>query len=396
MISFAEAKKITLDAVRRLPVEEVPIEQSLNRILAEDIYSDIDIPLFDKSAVDGYACREEDLGKELELLETIGAGLLPKNDINAGQCSKLTAGALLPKGADCVVKLYDAEQTGNGKIKLNANNKDTKDTKANICYKGEDAREGDLVLKAGTIIKPQHIAVMSMAGAFRPKVSMQPKVGLISAGIEIVEPFTKPQGHQIRNSNSYQLFAQIEAMGCRPRYFGISRDDKNEINQMFSLAIRESDVLIVSGGLSMGDFDYVPMIIENNDIKILFNQVAIKPGRPTKFGVSPNCFVFALPGNPISTFLLFEVLIKPFLYGMMGNTTEAALIPMILGETLVNNKKNKRRYIPVRVSLDGKVFEVPYNGSAHIEVMSSADGFIAIPPNVSELKEGSTVMLIPI
>lgn len=391
MIPFEEAKKILKENVRRLPVEEVFLDASLNRVLAENIVSDMDMPPFNKAAMDGYACKKADITKELELLEIIGAGHSPTKDIGAGQCSKIMTGAIVPTGADCIVKVEHAEQTESGKIKFKI-----KDTPANIAYHGEDVKKGDLVLKAGTVIKPQHIAILAMVGAYRVKVSAQPKIGVISTGTEIVEPFMVPTGPQIRNSNSYQLCAQIESMGCKATYYGIGRDDPVEIQRMFTTAINESDVVIVSGGLSMGDFDYVPKVIAECGVKILFNRVAIKPGRPTTFGVSPDVFIFGLPGNPVSTFILFEILIKPFLYLMMGRDASIKPINLPLGETLTRKETSRRSYIPISISLDSKVHALKYNGSAHIASLHDADGFIAFPIGVAELKEGSPVIVLRI
>ena len=171
-------------------------------------------------------------------------------------------------------------------------------------------RCGEVVLSKGEIIKPQHIAVLASVGCSHPQVSIRPRVGVISTGSELVEPCEKVEGPKIRNSNSYQLFAQIQRMGAVPVYYGIAEDTVESTDLYIRKAMAENNVVLVSGGVSMGDYDFVPEVFKKNGIKILFDQVAIQPGKPITFGVGENVICFGMPGNPVSTFVQFEILVK--------------------------------------------------------------------------------------
>jgi molybdopterin molybdotransferase len=210
MISFADAQKIVLSHALELPSEEVPLGEALNRVLAMDVFSDVDMPPFDKAAMDGYACRRADLESELAVTEVIAAGSMPAGKIGPLQCAKIMTGAVVPEGADCVIMVEYTDKLDNGKISYRG-----KGTDNNICYRGEDVKVNDPALAKGTLIRPQHVAVMAMYGIHSPRVTARPRVGVIATGSELVEVHRKPQGPQIRNSNSPQLSAQAMAMGCR-------------------------------------------------------------------------------------------------------------------------------------------------------------------------------------
>jgi molybdopterin molybdotransferase len=309
MIPFEEALRTVLDSARRLDTERVDITLSINRILAEDAKSDMDMPPFNKSAMDGYACRKADLANELEVVETIPAGYTPTKSIEANQCAKIMTGASVPQGADCVVMVEFTENPTDSSIRFVGETTDD-----NICLRGEDIKAGEVVLSKGTCIRPQHIAVLASVGCAQPVVSKRPRVGILATGDELVQPTSMPGPSQIRNSNSFQLTAQAESMGTVAKNYGIAKDTDKAIDKMFKEAVEENDVVLVSGGVSMGDFDLVPGIFKQNNINLLFEKVATKPGKPTVFGVAENIYCFGLPGNPVSTFVLFELLVKPFLY----------------------------------------------------------------------------------
>jgi molybdopterin molybdotransferase len=171
-------------------------------------------------------------------------------------------------------------------------------TSGNIAYKGEDLRSGDLVLKMGTLIRPQHIAMLASAGCSHPLVYKRPRVAVLTTGDEIVEPDIKPEGTCIRNSNGPQLMSQIALMGAFPRYEGIVKDQPGATDEAFRKAVADNDVVVITGGVSMGDYDFVPSVLKSNGVKLFFEKVAIKPGRPTVFGRKGDRFVFGLPGNP--------------------------------------------------------------------------------------------------
>lgn len=391
MISFEEALKIVIDAViHEVNSETIPLNKSLNRVLAEDVSSDVDMPPFDKSAMDGYACKRADLSQELEVLELIPAGSVPTKEVGIGQCSKIMTGAMLPDGADCVIKVEETEELANKKIKFVANQ-----TKNNFVPTADDVKAGDLVMKSGTIIQPQHFAVFASVGYDRPKVYKQVSVGIISTGDELVEPQHKPTLSQIRNSNAYQLIGQLQKINVTPHYYGIARDDEGLTSKIISKAIAETNVILLTGGVSMGDFDFIPKIFDQLGVNIMFESIAIQPGKPCVFGLLDKKFVFGLPGNPVSSFNLFELLVKPLLYKLMGHSFDPVIVQMPMGKEYSRRKSSRRSFLPVLIK-DGKVWPIEYHGSAHINALTNAYGFISIPIGKTILKVGEKVDVRPL
>ncbi len=263
----------------------------------------------------------------------------------------------------------------------------------NIAAKGEDVKKGDVVLRAGVLIKAQHIAVLASVGCTRPLVTIAPRVGIIATGDELVEPDRKPTACQIRNSNSFQLAAQVAGASAIPTHYGIAADTKQRISAVLTKAMAENDVVIISGGVSVGDCDLVRDILKENGVKILFERVAVKPGRPTVFGVADEIFCFGLPGNPVSGFVMFELLVKPFLYRMMGHDFKPTSSRGQLERTIKRKNAERDFWLPVVTRYDGKVAQIDYHSSAHITALCEADGLICVPAGVTEIKEGATVVV---
>ncbi len=388
MLPFEKAFETVLSLARQIDTERIDFKCALNRILAEDVRSDMDIPPFDKSAMDGFACRRADLNNELTIVETIPAGHVPQKVIGLNQCSKIMTGGMVPKAADCVIMKEYVETASENTIRF-AGEK----TADNICQKAEDIRAGDIVLWKGMILKPQHIAVLASVGNTQPLVWKKPDVAVIATGSELVDPTGKPAASHIRNSNSFQLAVQIESMGARATNYGVAGDTANEINIVFKKAITQNDVVIVSGGVSVGDFDFVTGIFKQNKVDVLFEKIAIKPGKPTVFGVSGKKYCFGLPGNPVSTFVLFEILVKPFLYKLMGHNYKPLNIQMPLEEALINKKAKRQRWLPVEITEQGTARAVEYHGSAHISSLCGADGLVSMDIGVAEIKKGTIIKI---
>ena len=395
MIGFDKAYETVMGSAHRVGTERVALEWALGRVLAENVVSDIDMPPFNKSARDGYACRRQDVRNELTVVETIAAGAMPKERIGRNECAKIMTGGVMPEGADCVMMVEHTAVGAGGKIRFTGD-----DTEDYICLKGEDVKKGEVVLVAGDIIKAQHIAVLASVGAVRPLVSAQPRVGIIATGDELVEPDETPQAGQIRNSNAFQLAAQVTNAGAIATNYGIAVDTEEALQAKLEEAMAENDVVILSGGVSVGDYDIVRGILEKNGIRLLFERVAVKPGRPTVFGVkgSPGGgteeqlkFVFGLPGNPVSTFIIFELLVKPFFYKMMGHDFVPAFSHWRLAGTITRRKTERDSWLPVVFTGDGEATTIEYHGSAHINALCEADGLLCVPAGVAEIKKGSTV-----
>ena len=386
MIPFADALDIVLRSARPLGAERVALASALQRVLAEDIVSDVDMPPFNKSAMDGYACRKADLTVPMAVVETIPAGVVPQSPVGPEECAKIMTGAQVPKGADCVFMVEFSEQLDAGRVRFTGES-----TRDNICIQGEDVRRGDTVLHSGQLIAAQHIALLAAVGCSRPLVSRLPEVGVIATGSELVEPAGTPGAGKIRDTNSSQLAAQAASMGLRPTVYGIAADTEEVLDAMIGRAEEACDVLLLSGGVSMGDFDLVPGALRKRGFELQFDRVAVKPGKPTTFGIAPTCVCFGLPGNPVSTFAIFEVFVKPFLYRMMGHDYHPPVVDMPLGVAIARKKTKRTTWMPVRRTQSGVVLPVEYHGSAHSQSLCQADGLIALPHGVAEIPEGEVV-----
>lgn len=390
MISHEEALSITEKYKPEKDSELISFTDSLGRVLAEDIISDIDMPPFNKTAVDGYACRREDLGRELVINEVVAAGQLASEPVGEGRCVKIMTGAAMPEGTDWVFMVEDAEEK-DGKVKFTG-----KAGKDNIAKTGEDIRSGDRVLRAGKIIKPQDIAVMATVGAVRVAVKQRPLVGVISTGNELVEPHNKPGPAQIRNSNAYQLIAQAIRAGAEAVYYGIAPDDEAPTLNMLSKAISECDIVLLTGGVSMGDYDEVPAVMKKAGVNILFDRIAVQPGKPTTFGVHDDALVFGLPGNPVSSFIQFEIFARPMILRAMGVDKPTGESKYKLSVAYKRKRTRRMAWVPVRLENDGTVAPVEYHGSAHINALPGARGIMKVPVGVSEIKKGEIVDVRPI
>ncbi|MBI4646695.1 MAG: molybdopterin molybdotransferase MoeA [Bacteroidia bacterium] len=386
MITFEQAYNLVMQNTFSLKHERVELTAATGRILAEDIYSDMDMPPFNKSAMDGYACHKEDLKDELEVIETIPAGKEPQKIINKGQCAKIMTGAMVPDGADCVIMVEYIQIIAKNKIRFSGQS-----TNINICFKGEDVKTGDLLINKGTLLKPAHIAIMASAGITAPLVSKQPGIGIISTGNELVEPFQTPSPWQIRNSNAYQLAAQVGTAGAVSKYYGIASDDENDTYNIIIKALNENDMVLLTGGVSMGDYDYVPAALKRAGIEIIFNSIAVQPGKPTMFGKKDKKFIFGLPGNPVSSFIQFEMFVKPLIYKMMAHEYSPVTVALPLEDDYRRNNATRKALLPVIITDKGTVAPVQYHGSAHIHAYIKADGIIYIPIGLFEIKKGELV-----
>ncbi len=391
MVSFEKAQELVMAKVFETGTEQVDFNEALYRVLAEDVYADIDMPPFDKAAMDGYACRLEDLDKELELLEVIAAGEIATHKVGKEQCIKVMTGAKVPEGADTVIMVEQTEEIRPGLIRFSGNK-----TAPNIAYKAEDVKKGDLVWKKGMQILPQHVAIFASVGCIKPLVAKQPRVGILSTGDELVEPSEYPEEGKIRNSNGFQLIAQVRAAHCIPNYMGIVPDTEEATHEAIKKALAENDMVILTGGVSMGDFDFVPRIMRQNQVEIIFQKVAVKPGRPTVFGRTKDTCIFGLPGNPVSSFINFEVFAKPLLYKMMGLDYQPLDLRLPMGIDFSRKKADRVEWLPVSLNKEGEVVPVEYHGSAHIHAICLAKALMSIPKGLYEIKKGALVNVRPI
>jgi len=386
VITFEESLEIVRTNAVLLPAERVPLAESLHRVLREQVVSDIDMPPFNKSAVDGYACRKEDSGEELTVIGTLAAGSPVALTVRKDQCVKIMTGAVMPGGADCVLMVEEVECTGEKKIRFKGTT-----PIPNICYKGEDVVAGDRLLSSGQRLTPKEIASLALAGYADPTVSRKPRVGILATGDEIVEPSVVPRLSQIRNSNSFQLIAHAQQFGCDVTYYGIARDSNEAIGKLIQQAKSENDLILLTGGVSAGELDLVPALLEKSGFRILFHGVSIQPGRPTVFGRSENKYVFGIPGNPVASFIVFETIVKELLAVMMGLAAYRKVAVCRLGKAIRRQKTRRLGWRPVKISGDGVAVPLDYHGTAHISAYANADGIVPIPVGISEVPEGSQV-----
>lgn len=386
MITFEEAIETVLANAPTPIRESIPLNEASGRVLLEEVCSDHDMPPFNKSAMDGYACRRTDLPRPLHCLETIAAGEIPENVINEGRCARIMTGAIVPEGADCVFMVEQSEILEDNSVHFTGT-----DTADNICFRGEDVKAGDIVLKPGALLRPGHIAVLAAAGCIEPVVARAIQVGILSTGSELVPPGEPVTGANIRETSGQQLTAQVGECGCIPTFYGIVDDEPERIAAAIQQAVEENDVVLICGGSSAGDFDFVPGLLAEAGFERAFEKVAIQPGKPLTFAVGNGKTCFGMPGNPVSTFMVMETIVKPFLYRSMGHDFKPPMIRLRLNKSIRRKKAVRMSFIPGHIVRPDTVQKMEYHGSAHIHAIAHADGWIIFPMNATELNEGSMV-----
>jgi molybdopterin molybdotransferase len=368
MLTVDQALEIILRGVPAPKILEVPLASSAGHLLAEECASDLDMPPFDKSMMDGYAVRSADAGP-LEVIEEVPAGKVPAREVKAGQCTKIMTGAPVPAGADAVQQVEKTSRDGD-RVTLQAPVKPGQ----NIARRATDMRTGEVVLRPGHRIRAAEIGALAAIGRTRVLVHAKPRCAVLATGDELVPPDVKPGPGQIRNSNTSSVAAQVRSLGLECDDLGVARDDAVALRA----AIREGlkrDLLLLSGGVSAGDWDLVIPALEAEGVKIAMHKVAIKPGRP--FCFAPG--VFGLPGNPVSSFVIFEVFVRPYL-GFPRPRVSARL----QGE--IPQKIDRVHFLPARVRYEGAetvVETVPWQGSADLFALTKANGFVVVPVQTS-------------
>jgi len=384
MISCQEAERILLAHPLTPRKERQPLAHCLGRILAADVSAPLDIPPFDKSAMDGYAVSAADPGESFQVVAVVAAGDVPRRTLQAGECAKVMTGAMLPQNTGRVVKREVCREE-NGRMHIVAF-----DPNPNILRCGEDIRQGQIVLRRGNCLRAAQISLLASLGLAETEVFVRPRVGVITTGTELLEPGTPWKPGQIFNSNIYSLTAQIRPICGEPQHLGSVPDRRGDIRSAIQTLGETCDLIILSGGVSAGDFDFVPQVLAEMGIAIHFAKVAVQPGMPTVFGSWGEKIYFGLPGNPVSTYVIFDVFIKPFLYRMMGHSFQPLIVKARLGEFYERRKGERTAYVPV--SLQGEeACLLPYHGSAHLLALTQADGLLAIPAGILRLERGAAV-----
>lgn len=390
MISSKQALKIIFEHIRPLGEEIADLSSILGRVLAQHVYSDVDIPPFDRSAMDGFAINSKDTSRIFEIIEDIPSGKVPKKKIGQGQCARIMTGAILPPGADKVVMVEKTRLVGKKQMEIIRG-----DEKSNISPRGEDVRKGERVLKKGTEIRPQEAAMMAACGQTKVKVLRAPRLAIISTGSELVEPQKKPARGRIRNTNSSMLLLQLKKLGLEGQYLGIARDDPKITEKLIRKGLIVADVLILTGGVSVGNYDFVATVLKKCGIKILFDKVAIKPGKPTTFGFKGEKYIFGLPGNPVSALITFELFVASALYKIMGKKTPSQFIKAILLDDFQRRDAEREQYFPVLINRQGAL-PLEFHGSGHMQALTLANGIMLIKRGIKRIPKGAEVDVRPI
>lgn len=390
MIKLSEALDLVCRAATPMPTMHIPLAEAFGRILAEDVRATMDVPPFDKSAMDGFAIRRAESAQPLTVLGTIAAGQVADEPLIPGGCFRIMTGAKIPPLADCVVMKEDVTETKPGIIQIN-----NQESKTNICKCGEDIRKGSLVLEQGIRIGAPQMALMALMGIHLPKVYGQPKIKVFATGSELADPGHTLTANQIFNSNSYQLLGQLRQHGVEASYGGIIIDDSEALRGAIEAAIPNFDLILLTGGVSAGDFDLMPEVLERCGFTIHFRQIAIQPGKPMIFAQRGNTFCFALSGNPVSSYLQAQLLVIPFLYYTMRHEYKPVELTGRLSTPYKRKKTGRDAFVPVNYH-EGTIDLVPNNGSAHIEAYNRANAILCIPAGVSELIKNETVYVRPL
>ncbi len=399
LLSVEAALAIVRDQARSLPASRVDLLDARGLALAEAVRADADSPPFTKSAMDGYALRAADLNDgqgEVEVIEEIAAGVVPTRQIGPGQASRIMTGAMIPDGADAVVPF---EQTqGNGsRVRITLPGLKPG---ANVLPRGQEMRAGEEILPAGRVLRPQDLGLLATVGQGQPLVVPPASVHILSTGDEVVGWNETPGPGQIRNSNGVMLHAQVQRAGGRPRFPGIVRDDADAMRATITEGLL-GDVLILSGGVSAGKRDLVPEILDELGVRALFHKVALKPGKPLLFGTlartgQPPRLVFGLPGNPVSSFVCFELFVRPALAILAGRNATNLLRKATLAEGLTM-RSDRPTYHPALLEATGQgevVRRVPWFGSSDLRGVGAANALMVIPAGDQTMTAGTSVEVL--
>ncbi len=395
MIQVQEALDKILTKIQFKGVEKVSLDQALGRVMAEDVVSRINNPPLDNSAMDGYAVIAGDIQSatpenpvKLEMVEEIAAGYTAKGTLKPGQTMRIMTGAPIPPGADAVLMQEDTQKDGDSILCL-----DRADVEENIRRAGEDIKIGESVLKKGTTLSPAHIGMLAVIGRSQIAVSQRPTVSILSTGDEILELDETPQGPQIFNSNGHMLAAQIKSAGGIPIYLGIAKDTEKDLMEKFEWALK-ADIVVSSGGVSVGDYDLVKSTLQKMGQDMLFWKVAMKPGKPLAFGRIGKTPIFGLPGNPVSSFVSFEQFVRPSLRKVLGCSDLSHKTVQAKLTRTINKKPGRLHFLSSIVSwTDGEYTVTPAGeqGSGILKSAANANGLLIFPLEAEEIKQGQEV-----
>jgi molybdopterin molybdotransferase len=399
MLSYTDARQKVIEVAgglpRRLTRTPVEIEQAFGRILAAPVLADRDYPPFDRSTRDGFAVRAADTqqpGARLECVGELRAGGIFEGSVLAGQCVEIMTGAAVPRGADAVVMVEHTKRDGRT-IALDR----AVQSGDHIVMRGSEARAGSLLVAPKTRLGYAEMALAAQAGATRLDVFAAPRLAILSTGDEVVDARSQPGPLQVRNSNGISIEILARTAGAETIQLGNAPDEKIALRAAIQRGL-EADILVLSGGVSMGKYDLVEQVLADLGAEFHFTGVSIRPGRPAVFGVCRNKLVFGLPGNPVSTMVTFELFVLPAVDLLSG--ADARPLPVFRARlaTPAHEKGPVTHFLPSRIEWEGRearVTQLPWQGSGDIVALALANGFLIVGPERPEIAPGEWVDVLP-
>jgi molybdopterin molybdotransferase len=396
MVSVEDARKNVLKSVNHIGSETVPLNGSLGRFLAEDVIAPYNVPPFANSQMDGYAVIHADVKKAsrknpitLKIQGEIPAGRAPGEELKTGHTFRIMTGAVMPEGADTVVKIEDTGEIGDSVIIYGTGPRETYVRKP-----GEDIREGSKPLLKGQRIGPARLGLLATLGIGEVSVAKKPRVAILSSGDELVDVNEPLEPGKIRNSNSYTLAALAELAGGVPVNIGVARDTPEETREKLASALEAGDMVITSGAISVGKYDHLPDALKEFDAEFMHTSIAMRPGKPNTFAVVGGKPLFAVPGNPVSAMVAFVQFVRPALRKMMGaETILSRTVDAILDED-VKTPSGLECFLRAEIRFSASRYRVKTTGSQGSHVlrsMAEANALIIVPAAKTLVVEGETV-----
>jgi molybdopterin molybdotransferase len=398
MFTYQQARETVIRRLQAIPrtsgTEAIPLREAMSRVLARDILSDRDYPPFHRSIRDGYAVRAEETHSDAQLkcIDELKAGDTPTTSVAPGTCIQIMTGAALPDGADAVIMHEHTSREGNA-VHLDRAVRPGQ----HVVRRGSEQAAGQTVLSAGTRIGFAEIAAAAQVGAANPVVTHKPRIAILSTGDEVVDFTSTPGPFQIRNSNSVSLAAQVGLTGGAAVVLGNARDSLDDLRARITAGL-EADALILSGGVSMGKYDLVEPVLSEFAAEIVFDAVAIRPGKPAVFALCKGKPVFGLPGNPVSTMVTFDLFVRPAIDILSG--TEPRPLPFIEATLTasLSEKAGLTHFLPAKLtwrSDKAHVSSVPWQGSGDVVAMAHANCLLVVPADRETIEAGEHVHVLP-
>ncbi len=393
---LSEAQKVVLEATPVLGLEKIPILDALGRVLGEDIVAERDNPPWDNSAMDGFAVRWEDIRQEhaiqkpvtLSIIEDVPAGKMPSKTVESGQAIRIMTGAPIPKGADTVLKVEDTEHTLESVRVFKPEPKGS-----NIRPQGEDVRKGECIIAKGTQIRPGEAGMLAILAKSFVFVYQRPRVAILSTGDELADLDERFSEEKIINSNSYGIAAAVQDAGGIPFLLGIARDNPAALKEKISHGLT-ADILVLSGGVSMGDYDFTKAVFRDLGAEMNFWKLAIRPGQPLAFGKIQGKLAFGLPGNPVSSMVTFEQLVRPAMLKMSGHRSYGRPLVQAVFQEKFSKRTDRRHFLRGVLTREEGVFKVRTTGDQGSGILTSmvkANCLIDVPVEVERLNPGDLV-----